>query len=133
MSLCAFRKQLDHHHSCDKPTNVRPNRYAAQIAPRLRGRQRSFDVEAEAPDPPASTIEQLRQMLQTMLADQFHLAFHKETKEFSGYYLTPAKDGFKLKEAAGPLAGSELTAARKPGAFFANFPAILPPENHRPR
>ena len=36
-------------------------------------------------------------MLQALLADRCHLQFHRETKEFSGYDLTVAKNGSKLQ------------------------------------
>jgi uncharacterized protein (TIGR03435 family) len=74
-----------------------------------------FDIEAAAAEPEKTSMEQLRQMLQSLLKDRFHLAVHQETKEFSGYYLVEAKDGFKLKEAGGPPTDAELAAIRKPG------------------
>jgi len=65
----------------------------------VRGTER-FDVEAKAENPDA-TQEQLLSMLQNFLADRFHLQVHRETKETAGYSLVIAKNGPKLKEAAG--------------------------------
>jgi uncharacterized protein (TIGR03435 family) len=81
-----------------------------------------FDIEAEAPDPAKANITQLREMLQTLLKDRFHLVLHRERRAFSGYYMVEAKDGFKLKEAAGPLTPAQVSAAKAPGShpLFAN-------------
>jgi len=53
-----------------------------------------FDVVARAPGP--ASDKELMAMLQTLLADRFQLAFHKESKLFPGYALVVAKKGFKL-------------------------------------
>ena len=39
----------------------------------------------------------LRQRLQTLLADRFHLTVHEQTKPAAGYILVIAKEGFKVK------------------------------------
>lgn len=54
-----------------------------------------YDISARPET--TSTAEQTRRMLQTMLAERFHLAFHRETKEMAGIALVVAKGGFKLK------------------------------------
>jgi uncharacterized protein (TIGR03435 family) len=59
-----------------------------------------FVVEAKAESPSTATYGQLRLMFQTLLADRFKLAFHRETKDVDGYVLVMAKNGPKLKEAA---------------------------------
>ena len=46
-------------------------------------------------------------MLQTLLADRFHLVAHRETREESIYQLVVAKGGPKLKEADGSQNPSE--------------------------
>lgn len=43
--------------------------------------------------------EQMAQRLQALLADRFHLAIHRETKEQQGYALVVAKGGPKLRPA----------------------------------
>ena len=57
-----------------------------------------FDISARAPGSAAPSQEAFRQMLQTMLADRFHLRVHFETKEIPVYALVIAKSGHKLKE-----------------------------------
>jgi uncharacterized protein (TIGR03435 family) len=60
----------------------------------------AFRLEATSADPLNTTTPQLRQMLQTLLADRFKLRFHSETRESSGYVLFTAPTGLKLREAA---------------------------------
>jgi uncharacterized protein (TIGR03435 family) len=66
-----------------------------------------FDIQTSIPDGvPSYTRDQLdngnapelQKMLQTMLADRFKLALHRETREMPIYALTIAKSGPKLKE-----------------------------------
>lgn len=51
------------------------------------------------PESPASE-DQLKLMLQTLLADRFRLVLHRETKQLPVYELIVAKGGPKLKESA---------------------------------
>jgi uncharacterized protein (TIGR03435 family) len=60
-----------------------------------------FQIEAAADDPANVTVEQLRQMVQTMLATRFNLESHRETQEAPVYMLTIANSGIKFKEASG--------------------------------
>ena len=60
-----------------------------------------YEIEAAAENPATVTREQLRQMLQTLLADRFRLALHREFRDGQGYALLVGKRGAKLKEAAG--------------------------------
>jgi uncharacterized protein (TIGR03435 family) len=53
-----------------------------------------FDVAATMP--PSTTRAQFRLMLQSLLADRFHLVYHRETKEVPIYSLMIAKGGPKL-------------------------------------
>src|ERR1017187_1306955 len=55
-----------------------------------------YDVVAKAAG--ATPEDQLRQMMQTLLADRFKLAFHRESKEMQAYIITVAKTGLKIKE-----------------------------------
>jgi uncharacterized protein (TIGR03435 family) len=55
-----------------------------------------WDIEA-TPGAAAITVEQRTQMLQTLLADRFQLALHRETKELPVYDLVLAKGGSKLQ------------------------------------
>jgi len=45
---------------------------------------------------------QVRLMLQSLLADRFHLQVHRETKEMSLYYLVPTSGGLKAQSADDP-------------------------------
>jgi uncharacterized protein (TIGR03435 family) len=54
-----------------------------------------YNIDAKA-DGPAKDPE-LMAMLQTLLADRFHLSLHRETKPFPGYALVVAKGGLKIK------------------------------------
>ena len=55
-----------------------------------------FDVEARPPS--QASREQIRIMMQALLAERFKLAIHRETKTMQGYALVVAKSGLKLKE-----------------------------------
>jgi uncharacterized protein (TIGR03435 family) len=57
-----------------------------------------YDVTAKAENPDA-TRPQIQQMLQTLLADRFKLAVHRETRMQNHYQLIIGKDGSKLQEA----------------------------------
>ena len=59
-----------------------------------------FDIVANAPGVGTPTGDDVRRMLQSLLADRFQLKFHRETKERPVYALVAAKNGPKLKESA---------------------------------
>jgi uncharacterized protein (TIGR03435 family) len=50
--------------------------------------------------PPDTTKAQFRIMLQNLLAERFHLVFHRETRSFPGYALVVDQGGPKFKEVA---------------------------------
>jgi len=58
-----------------------------------------FAIDAKTPGP--ASEDQRRQMLQTLLAERFKLAFHRETKELGAYVVTVGKNGPKFKESEG--------------------------------
>jgi uncharacterized protein (TIGR03435 family) len=58
-----------------------------------------YDVIAKTSE--AVPNDRLRQMLQTLLADRFKLAFHRETKEMQAYVVTIGKNGYKMKPSEG--------------------------------
>jgi uncharacterized protein (TIGR03435 family) len=66
-----------------------------------------FDIAAKAESPDA-TRDEIRGMLQTLLADRFQLKVHRETKQLAAYTLVVARSGSKLKPAA-PNRKSSLT------------------------
>jgi uncharacterized protein (TIGR03435 family) len=55
-----------------------------------------WDIDAKA-DHPGYNLDDLHTMYQNMLADEFKLKFHKETKEGPVYALTIDKSGLKMK------------------------------------
>src|SRR5581483_10442628 len=55
-----------------------------------------YDVVGKASGP--ATDDELRSMLQTLLADRFQLAFHRQTKEMQAFVLTVGKNGPKFQE-----------------------------------
>jgi uncharacterized protein (TIGR03435 family) len=63
--------------------------------------QTAYQIDAKAEDPSSATRDQLRQMLQSALADRLKLKVHREFKEGDGYVLSVAKGGVKFKEFSG--------------------------------
>jgi uncharacterized protein (TIGR03435 family) len=55
-----------------------------------------YDVTATMP--PDTTKEDFQKMLQNLLVERFHLVFHRETANFTGYDLVVDKGGPKFKE-----------------------------------
>jgi uncharacterized protein (TIGR03435 family) len=58
-----------------------------------------YDIAAKAEAP--ALDDQLKLMLQTLLAERFKLTFHRQSKEFSVLALTVAKGGPKFHESEG--------------------------------
>src|SRR5262249_3697028 len=56
-----------------------------------------YDIIAKVP--PGTTKEQLRLMLQNLLAERFQVSLHHESKELPMFALVVAKGGPKMKEA----------------------------------
>jgi uncharacterized protein (TIGR03435 family) len=70
-----------------------------------------YEIQAEAPAPVGR--DQMVLMIQTLLADRFHLVMHKETRQLTTYLLLVAQGGPKLKPAAsndGPEGGIAIMA-----------------------
>ncbi len=57
-----------------------------------------FDLSAKPSVPGMPSVNQMKAMLQKLLADRFNLTFHHEKKELSVYAITVAKDGEKIKK-----------------------------------
>jgi uncharacterized protein (TIGR03435 family) len=64
--------------------------------------------EAVATFPGETTNARRAQMMQTMLADRFALAIHRESKEVAGYALVTGKNGSKLHAAESEQPGMML-------------------------
>ena len=81
-----------------------------------------FSIEARAPESEVGADglprddSRFRLMVQSLLADRFHLAVHRETKDESIYNLEIAKGGPKLKETpdAGPKTPPANAARPRP-------------------
>ena len=75
----------------------------------LTAKSERADNSASAPDEPlkltdeqrTTRLEQMRQRLQSLMADRFHLSVHRETKEQPVYALVVSKNGSKLQTAKG--------------------------------
>jgi uncharacterized protein (TIGR03435 family) len=67
-----------------------------------------WEIHAKLPE--GSNKDQIPEMVQSLLAERFKLAFHRESKEQSVYALTVSKAGLKMKEAV------EEPAAQTPSA-----------------
>jgi uncharacterized protein (TIGR03435 family) len=79
-----------------------------------------FQLQAKAE---GADEERLRLMLQTLLAERFHMVTHRETRRMPVYFLVPAKGGPKLKEIHQSraqwqnLGAGELTEVTALGAY----------------
>jgi uncharacterized protein (TIGR03435 family) len=73
--------------------------------PRWIGSDR-FDVEATTGRPEPIRLSDLGPLLRSLLADRFHLATHKETREMQTYVLVVDKGGPKLLQTTGVPAQS---------------------------
>jgi uncharacterized protein (TIGR03435 family) len=71
-----------------------------------------FDIAAKAPQ--TTSPANVKLMLQTLLADRFKLAVHKDTRQMGGFVLTLGKDKHKLKEASGPGNGCQGSPPPQP-------------------
>jgi uncharacterized protein (TIGR03435 family) len=63
-----------------------------------------------------SSPEQVRQMMQALLADRFKLTFHRETRSLRAYALVLGKNGPKLSESAGAEGGIRGERGQTPNA-----------------
>lgn len=79
-----------------------------------------FDIQA-TPDPPGQpNIEQIKIMVQKLLADRFKLTFHRDKKELSVFALTVGKTGLKLTPSSGDPKGLPGLGLQGFGRSFAN-------------
>jgi uncharacterized protein (TIGR03435 family) len=84
------------------------------------GRNQVFDIEARAPGGREPTIDQVRQMLQTLLAERFQLKFHRETQELPAYVLVMGAGPAKLKPSA-PDAESRTVSTNRFRTRYTNI------------
>lgn len=88
--------------------------------PEWLGSQR-FDITAKVPE--GATKDDVKVMLQNLLAERFGLKLHHETKEMSMYALVVAKNGPKLKDSTVTEPEPDPSGGRGPGIA----PMPLPP------
>jgi bla regulator protein BlaR1 len=81
-----------------------------------------FDIAAKLPGP--TDRSQFRLMLQSLLADRFHLAVRRETKAMPGYSLTIADYGLKIKEAHDSDPAIPQLAGRKDLPVISGRPSV---------
>lgn len=82
-----------------------------------------YDIEAKTGRPEKIKPEQLSPLMQSLLADRFHLKFHRETRELTVFALLAGKGGPRLK----PQAECESTAVNTnsgPGTSQLNGTAV---------
>jgi uncharacterized protein (TIGR03435 family) len=78
----------------------------------------TYDVVATAGN--AVGVQEVKRMLRPLLAERFHLAFHRETRELPVLALIVAKDGPKFKE-PGDGGDSTVRPNAEGGLSFNNF------------
>jgi uncharacterized protein (TIGR03435 family) len=62
-----------------------------------------YDIDAKSERP--VSLDQCRLMVQSLLADRFHMVAHRETREMRGYALMVDEHGPKLQEVTGSSVG----------------------------
>jgi uncharacterized protein (TIGR03435 family) len=73
---------------------------------------KAYNITAKAEAPNALSFTEVRQMLQTLLADRFQLKFHRDTKESSAFELMVGKSGSKLIASSAPEYSTHVTAGK---------------------
>lgn len=72
----------------------------------------SYDITAKIPgDGPQPSDDRVAQMIQSLLADRFHLIVHHEPRQISGYALVLSKKGAKMEHAKPDQQGSRMNAS----------------------
>jgi uncharacterized protein (TIGR03435 family) len=144
MSIPRAKFSIDHAHSSEPLPGIAGNNYSVQNvtltdlvidAYNVRLDQISgapkwatpdgdmYEIRAKAAGEMPPTSDQIRRMLQSLLADRFELKLHRETKNLSVYDLTIGKSGSKLKEISAELPPGTLsaTAPGVPERFIADM------------
>jgi uncharacterized protein (TIGR03435 family) len=84
-------------------------------------RDRSLRVDIAAKTAPDASLEQVRPMLQNLLAQRFHLELHREPKPLRHFDLTIARNGPKLPESP-EGASSHLVGYGRGRLFYDHLP-----------
>lgn len=94
--------------------NVPNYQLSLDAIPRTEGLYAYFDLVLRAPGERQPSREELRPMLQTLLAERFQVKVHRDTKEIPVYALLIAKNGPKLTEAAPDAECKSVFGPRNP-------------------
>jgi bla regulator protein BlaR1 len=78
-----------------------------------------YDVIASAGSPVST--DDVKRMLQPLLAERFHLTFHRETRELPVYALLVDKNGPKIKQSAEDGTPQSMKPDGEGGFFFKNW------------
>jgi uncharacterized protein (TIGR03435 family) len=84
-----------------------------------------FNLTAKVP--PGATRAQLREMLQNLLADRFHLKAHRGPKEMSVFAIVLARGGPKFKSGGQPVAPTESSGPKPMKYDEQGFPLLERP------
>lgn len=76
-----------------------------------------FDILAKPDTPGMPSVNQLKSMVQKLLAERFALEFHREKKELSAYVITVDKAGVKMSKAQSTGVNLPGFGGRGPGAI----------------
>jgi uncharacterized protein (TIGR03435 family) len=68
----------------------------------------AYDIEAKAEGEGTLTREEARRMMQSLLADRFHVKIHREAREVPVYALVLSKNGHKMKESSADAPGNSV-------------------------
>jgi uncharacterized protein (TIGR03435 family) len=74
-----------------------------------------FDMTGKPDEPGQPNVDQMKVMIQKLLADRFQLKFHREKRELPAYVIRPAKTGAKITR-------SQEDPKGLPGWFYARNP-----------
>jgi uncharacterized protein (TIGR03435 family) len=94
-----------------------------------------FDIAATTGSPISLTYEQMKPLLQKMMAERFGMTCHRETRDVQGYEMVPAKDGLKLTPAKpdAPKGGSGGPGSiDMPSTTMKSFAGMLTAKLKRP-
>jgi uncharacterized protein (TIGR03435 family) len=93
----------------------------------VTGRRCGAVYSIEATFDPASTSDQVRLMIQALLADRFKLRVHRVGTEAAGYALVLGKGGLKIREssASGPKVCKDVSPAEGFASLTGPAPGVL--------
>lgn len=84
-----------------------------------------YDIFAKAEGDGVPTRDELRQMLQTLLAERFNLKAHRETKEMPVYALVVGKNGPRFKESAPDAVSVRRGGVNAPNQYMERSKATM--------